>query len=99
MPLLKASSRGFPFVERAFAVSTYASERMRKTLTISNTTTQQYQTTSTITASLEATEGVPGVDSIKQSDGTYLLTAPLTVVINGEVGSSVQFDVTSTPIG
>jgi hypothetical protein len=144
-----------------------------KTVTISNTATQQYQTTSTITAAVEATEGVPGVDSIKatlttafsvttsssssqtttntnslslqqaitftvpaystyagvatisigqvppttvtqdgqfyynqnlpgsvkQSDGTYLLTAPLTVVIQGEVGSSVQFDVTSTPIG
>lgn len=143
-----------------------------KTVTLSNTTTQQYQTTTTITASVSATEGVPGVDSItatlttsfavqitttssqtttntstlslqqaitfnvppqstysgiatvsigqvppttvtqnglfyysqdlpgsaKQGDGTYLLTAPLTVVINGEIGSSVQFDVTSTPI-
>jgi hypothetical protein len=41
-------------------------------------------------------QNLPG--SVKQSDGTYLLTAPVTVVINGEVGSSVQFDVTSTPI-
>jgi hypothetical protein len=144
-----------------------------KTVTISNTTTQEYQTTATITASVEATEGVPEVDSVKttltasfsvsatssssqtttssntlsleqaitfnvppqstysgvatvsigqvppttvtqngsfyygqnlpgsvkQSDGTYLLTTPVTVVISGEVGSSVQFNVTSTPIG
>jgi len=143
-----------------------------KTVEISNTTMQQYQTTSTITASVEATEGVPDVDSIKatlttsfsvettssssqtttntdslsleqaitfnvpqkstysavatisigrvpvttvttdglfyysqnlpgsvkQSDGTYLLTTPLTVIISGETGSSVQFNVTSTPI-
>lgn len=143
-----------------------------KTVEVSNTATQQYDTTSTITASVEASEGVPDVDSIKatlttsfsvstsssssrtttssdtlsleqaitfnvppessysgiatisigqlppttvqqdglfyykqnlpgsvkQSDGTYLLTAPITVVIDGEIGSSVQFNVTSTPI-
>jgi hypothetical protein len=41
-------------------------------------------------------QNLPG--SVKQSDGTYLLTAPVTVVINGEVGSSVQFSVTATPL-
>jgi hypothetical protein len=143
-----------------------------KTVTISNTATQQYQTTLTITASVTATEGIPGdtistklttsfsveetsswsqtttntntinlqqaisfnvppqstysgvatvsigqvppttvtqnglffynqnlPGSAKQPDGTYLLTVPVTVVISGEVGSSVQFDVNSTPIG
>ncbi|MGL4409648.1 MAG: hypothetical protein ACRCTU_14795 [Zoogloea sp.] len=41
-------------------------------------------------------QNLPG--SVKQSDGTYLLTAPLTVVIQGEVGSSVKFDVQSKPL-
>jgi hypothetical protein len=41
-------------------------------------------------------QNLPG--SVKQDDGTYLLTAPLTVVIEGEVGSSVTFSVSSPPI-
>ncbi|WP_139167165.1 hypothetical protein [Chromobacterium sphagni] len=143
-----------------------------KSVQISNTTTQQYETTASISATVTATEGVPDVDSIqtsltasfsvtqttsssqttsttnsvdlqqqitfnvpphssysgiatiaigqvppttvtqtgsfyykqnlpgsiKQSDGTYLLTMPITVTINGEVGSSVQFNITSTPL-
>lgn len=143
-----------------------------KSVAVTNTATQEYQTTSTITASIEATEGIPDVDSLKatltasfavqtttsssqsttntnslslaqaitfnvparstyearatisigqlppttirqdglfyykqnlpgsvrQSDGTYLLTMPLTIVINGQIGSSVDLDVTSTPI-
>ncbi|QEL57322.1 hypothetical protein [Chromobacterium paludis] len=143
-----------------------------KTVEISNTTTQQYETMASISATVTATEGVPDVDSIqaslttsfsvtsttsssqtttntntvsleqqitfnvppqssysgvatisigqvppttvtqnglyyysqnlpgsvKQPDGTYLLTSPVTVNISGEVGSSVQFTVTSTPL-
>ena len=34
VPLLKASRRGFPFVEHAFADSAYASERVRKATSI-----------------------------------------------------------------
>ncbi|AUH52907.1 hypothetical protein CXB49_19995 [Chromobacterium sp. ATCC 53434] len=143
-----------------------------KTVEISNTATQQYETMASISATVTATEGVPDVDSIqaslttsfsvtsttsssqtttntstisleqqitfnvppqssysgvatisigqvppttvtqngqyyysqnlpgsvKQADGTYLLTSPITVNISGEVGSSVQFTVTSTPL-
>jgi hypothetical protein len=39
---------------------------------------------------------LPG--SVEQPDGTYMLTTPITVVITGNVGSSVQFNVKSTPI-
>ncbi|MGQ5525458.1 hypothetical protein ACUHMQ_19640 [Chitinimonas sp. PSY-7] len=41
-------------------------------------------------------QNLPG--SIKQNDGTYLLTSPVTVNITGEVGSSVHVDVKSTPL-
>ncbi len=41
-------------------------------------------------------QNLPG--SQKQKDGTYLLTTPLTVVIAGNIGSSVRFDVKSNPI-
>ncbi|UTH75686.1 hypothetical protein [Chromobacterium sp. IIBBL 290-4] len=143
-----------------------------KTVEISNTTSQQYETTAAISATITATEGIPDVDSIqasltasfsvtstssssqtttntntlnlqqeitfnvpaqssytgiakisigqvppttitqtgqfyysqnlpgsvKQADGTYLLTSPITVNVTGEVGSNVQFTVQSTPL-
>lgn len=41
-------------------------------------------------------QNLPG--SVKQPDNTYLLTVPVSVVISGEVGSTVEFNIKSTPI-